>query len=70
MSVAVIVDEAEGVAEVSQSAVTSADALMSSVEQFRGVLKLDDHLVLIHDLDKLLSLDEARVLDEAQLRES
>ena len=34
-----------------------------------GVIKLDDGLVLIHDLEKFLSLDEARSLDEAMSQE-
>jgi hypothetical protein len=34
-------------------------------EQFQGVARLDDDLALIYDLEKLLSLDEAHMLDEA-----
>lgn len=30
-----------------------------------GVAKLEDGMVLIHDLDKFLSLDEGKTLDDA-----
>ncbi|HZL45845.1 MAG TPA: chemotaxis protein CheW [Opitutaceae bacterium] len=63
--VALVIDEAHGVIEREQSAVISSDRVVPGLEQFQGVIKLDDGLVLIHDLEKFLSLDEARALDEA-----
>lgn len=64
-TVALVVDEAERVIERPQSAVISSAQIVPGLEQFQGVLQLDDDLVLIHDLEKFLSLDEARALDEA-----
>jgi purine-binding chemotaxis protein CheW len=63
--VVLMIDEAHGVIEREQSAVISSDRIVAGLEQFQGVVKLDDGLVLIHDLEKFLSLDEARALDEA-----
>ena len=67
-AVALVMDEAQGVIEREQSAVIGSDRIVPGLEQFQGVVKLDDGLALIHDLEKLLSLDEARTLDEAMER--
>lgn len=39
-------------------------------EHFEGILRLDDGLVLIYDLERFLSAEEERVLDEAMARRS
>jgi purine-binding chemotaxis protein CheW len=64
-AVALVMDEAQGVIEVEQSAVIGADRIVPDLEQFQGVVKLDDGLVLIHDLEEFFSLDEACALDTA-----
>lgn len=64
-SVALVVDETQGLVDRDASDVVSSNLITPGLEQFPGVLKLDDGLVLIHDLDKFLSLDEARTLDDA-----
>ena len=64
-AVALVMDEAQGVIEREQSAVIASDRIGPGLEQFQGVVNLDDGLVLINDLEKFLSLDEARTLDEA-----
>ena len=64
-TVVLVIDEAHGVIEREQSAVISSDRIVPGLEQFRGVVKLDNGLVLIHDLEKFLSLNEAHALDQA-----
>ena len=64
-AVVLVVDEAQGVIERSQDEIIGSAQIAPGLEQFQGVVRLDDGLVLIHDLDKFLSLDEARALDEA-----
>ena len=64
-TVALVIDEVHGVIEHEPSAVVAADGMVPGLEQFQGVVKLDDGLVLIHDLEKFLSLDEAHALDAA-----
>ena len=59
------VDEVQGVIERSPTQIVEAAQIMPGLEQIHGVIKLDDGLVLIHDLEKFLLLDEARSLDEA-----
>lgn len=63
--VVLVVDESEGVVERPQAEVVLSTQIVPGLEQFPGVLRLDDGLVLIHDLERFLSLDEARALDEA-----
>lgn len=64
-SVALVVDEAQGLLEREASDVVSANLITPGLEQFQGVVKLEDGLVLIHDLEKFLSLDEELALDAA-----
>ena len=64
-TVALVVDEAEGVVECPESAVIGSSRIVPGLERFHGLVQLDDGLVLIHDLEKFLSLDEACALDKA-----
>lgn len=64
-TVVLVVDGLEGVIERPQTEFVPSTQIAPGIEQFPGVLRLDDGLVLIHDLEKFLSLDEARALDEA-----
>ncbi|WP_211465561.1 chemotaxis protein CheW [Collimonas silvisoli] len=64
-TVALVVDETQGICEHEHAAILSTNLIAAGLEQFQGVIKLDDDLVLIYDLEKFLSLDEACMLDEA-----
>ena len=68
-AVVIVVDEAQGVIERPQAEIIGSSEIVPGLEQVEGVVRLDDGLVLIHDLEKFLSLDEARALDEAMNRE-
>lgn len=68
--VTLVVDAVEGVAEAPAHALVRTADLTPGVEYLRGVVQLPDGLVLIHDLDQFLSLDEARALDTALQRGS
>jgi purine-binding chemotaxis protein CheW len=64
-TVVLVVDESEGVVERPQAQIVPSTQIVPGLEHFPGVLRLDDGLVLIHDLERFLSLDEAYALDEA-----
>lgn len=64
------VDEALDVIERPESAVVRPDGIVPGLDLLQGVVKLDDGLILIHDLDKFLSLDEAHALDAAMSKEA
>jgi len=59
------VDLVSGVLEVAEDEIASAEKILPEVEYVRGVVKLQDGLVLIHDLEQFLSGEEERNLDEA-----
>ncbi|MBI2876234.1 MAG: purine-binding chemotaxis protein CheW [Candidatus Tectomicrobia bacterium] len=63
--IAMIVDEVSGILEYSGSEVIAAETLLPGIEYIESVVKLEDGMILIHDLDKFLSLDEEKALDEA-----
>jgi purine-binding chemotaxis protein CheW len=67
-TVALVVDEAQGMIECESSEVIRSNRISPRLEQFQGVVELDDGLVLIHDLETFLSLDEAHALDDAMGR--
>ncbi len=60
-----VVDESEGVIERPQADIVVSTQIVPGLEHFPGVVRLDDGLVLIHDLERFLSLDDARALDDA-----
>lgn len=64
-TVVLVIDEAQGVIEVPDADVVDAAEIVPGLDQIRGVVKLDDGLLLIHDLDRFLSLDEERALDHS-----
>jgi purine-binding chemotaxis protein CheW len=63
--VALVVDSVAGVHELTEREMVSAKQALPFAQYLEGVAKLEDNLVLIHDLDQFLSLDEERVLDTA-----
>jgi purine-binding chemotaxis protein CheW len=67
-TVVLVIDAVQGVLEHAATAVTEAVNIARGLEHIRGIIQLDDGLVLIHDLEHFLSPDETRVLDEAMSR--
>lgn len=63
--VALLTDEVQDVFEPPSEETASAAELPPCTELFAGVVKRPDGLILIHDLDRLLSLDEEAALDRA-----
>lgn len=64
-TVALLVDETQGVIEASPQSYAPAGDMLPRLELVAGALKLEDGLILIHDLDRLLSLDEEAAIDRA-----
>jgi purine-binding chemotaxis protein CheW len=64
-TVALLVDDTEGVVEVSAEDVVPAGEILPTLEHLDGVVKLENGLVLIHDLERLLSLEEETAIDRA-----
>jgi len=68
-TVALLVDSVLGIIEVPASEVIGASEILPQMEYVEGVVKLADGMVLIHDLDGFLSLEENKALDEVLLTE-
>lgn len=62
---ALLVDAVEGVSEAEAARITLAGEIWPGLKYLDGVARLDEEVVLIHDLTRLLSLEEAQALDEA-----
>lgn len=63
--VALMVDEVRGVIESREQEIITAEKILPDMEYIEGVVKLDNNIVLIHDLNKFLSLEEEKKLNDA-----
>jgi purine-binding chemotaxis protein CheW len=64
-TVALVVEEIKGLEERDRVDVVGAERILPRLDQIEGAIQLDQGLTLIHDLNRFLSLDEERQLDEA-----
>ncbi|PYV88145.1 MAG: chemotaxis protein CheW [Acidobacteria bacterium] len=64
-NVVLVADAVNGLVERSERDVVTAEEILGELECVEGVMKLDDGLVFIHDLERCLSLEEERMLDDA-----
>jgi purine-binding chemotaxis protein CheW len=64
-SVALIADTVTGVIECSEHSLISAERILPELAHVQGVIKFEDGLILIHNLDKFLSLEEEASVDLA-----
>lgn len=63
--VALIADAVTGVIACAKSDLIAMENILPDVAYMEGVLKLKDGLILIHSLDKFLSLEEEQSLNQA-----
>lgn len=66
-TVALVVDTVLGVADFPAHEITSGSHIVAGLGPITGVIKTTDEVLLIHDLDACLSLDEEYALDGALL---
>lgn len=64
-TVALVVDVSTGVIEPPEKDVTLSEEVLPGAEQFQGVIKLPDGMILIHNLHRFLDLEEIQMLDDA-----
>jgi purine-binding chemotaxis protein CheW len=64
-AVALLVDSVHGVVEHAEQDVVPAAEVLPTMDYVDGVARLEGGLVLIHDLDTFLSIEEERALDDA-----
>lgn len=63
--VALIVDAVSDVLQCPEENIVEAATVLADVEYIEGLVKRNDGLILIHDLDKFLSIDEETSLGQA-----
>lgn len=64
-NVALVVDSITGVIECARQEIATADTILPGMEYVSGIVRLKDGMILIHDLDSFLSLEEENILDQA-----
>lgn len=64
-NIALLVDEVTGLLKNTVQGMTLPDSVLPNLEYVDGIIKLEDGLVLIHDLDKFLSLEEEELLNNS-----
>ena len=64
-TVALLVDAVSGVVPRVAGQITPAAEILPGLEAISGVLMLEDGLVLIHDLERFLSLEDTAALERA-----
>jgi purine-binding chemotaxis protein CheW len=63
--VAIIADKVQEVIDYSVDNQIEAETIVPGLDYVKGIVKLSEGMVLIHDLDRFLSLDELQKLDRA-----
>jgi len=64
-SVAMIADDVTGVIEISEKEVATPEKILPGLDYVEGVVKLENSMIFIHDIDRFLSLDEENTLGMA-----
>jgi purine-binding chemotaxis protein CheW len=64
-TVSLMVDSVDDVIEIPEERITAAGQILPELGYVEGVLKTEDGMVLIHDLEKFLSLPEEKALENA-----
>jgi len=64
-TIALLVDAVLGVIECAEADIVAASAIAPGMQTICGIAKLADGMILIHDLDRLLSTDEQRAANDA-----
>ena len=67
--VAIAVDSVDGVYELGDHQVVDTEKAFPFTDYLSGIAKIENHIVLINDLEKFLSLDEEQKLNNALARE-
>jgi purine-binding chemotaxis protein CheW len=63
--VALLVGSVDDVIEIPEEKIIAAEQILPELEYVEGVVKTEDGMILIHDLEKFLSRHEKKALDEA-----
>jgi purine-binding chemotaxis protein CheW len=62
-TVAFVVDSVEGVIKRRQEEIIPAESILPDMEYIEGVIKIQDDIVFLHDIDRALSFEEKGKLE-------
>lgn len=61
----IVVNSVIGLIESAEEKIISSGAIVPGIEYVEGVIKLEDGLILIHDIDRFLSIEEEGAIDNS-----
>lgn len=64
-SIAFVTDSVNGIVERSEEEVIPSEKVIPGLEYVEGVIKLEDGLILVNDIDSFFLLEEEKELDKA-----
>jgi len=64
-SVALLVDDVTEISRINDDQITQRESILSKMPLVKGAVKVKGEIILIHDLEKFLSLDEEKELETA-----
>lgn len=64
-TIALVADAVSCIIEYAEQDTIAGEKILPGMEYVDGVVKLEDGIILIHDLDRFLSLEEEKTLDNA-----
>ena len=64
-TLALLVDSTTGVVELSKDDVVGTGAIVPNLGYVEGAARLEDGIIVIHDIDRFLSMEEEKTLDAA-----
>ena len=64
-TIALLVDSVSDVIEIPEEKIIASESILPELEYVEGVVKTEDGMILIHDLEQFLSLHEEKALNEA-----
>ncbi len=70
MQIALLADTVEGIRDLEPGQMTVTKETLPFAEHIRGIVKIDNELILIYDLEQFLSLNEEQVLEKALKRKN
>jgi len=64
-TVAIVVDDVVGIQRIALKSQVSKDAVLPEMKHVKGIIKIDGNIIMIHDIDDFLSLEESRAVEKA-----
>lgn len=64
-NVILVVDAVIGIIESQEGKIITADKILPEIDYVEGIMKTEDGIILIHDLERFLSLEEEKTLGVA-----